>query len=421
LDDPSSTIAFLFIFLALLLVLSGFFSGTETALFALNPVERRKFLAEKSLAAQLISRALRRPREILSTILFGNTLVNVATAAVATLLFERLLQSHSLVVAIVVDSVLVLILGEIIPKTVSVNHARPIAKVAILPLAVFGRLSRPFVRVFDAAAEGILRLLRVPEEASGALSLSELDLLFEEAGRLSTITAHESEIVRNITRFSQTTAEEIMTPRVDIVAADIDSSRQSLEAVMVEAHHGRIPIYEGSIDHIVGFVSTKEFFLKPDRELRSLLKPVAIFPGMAKIHRVFRHMQNNRLNLTVIVSEYGETSGIVTVEDIVEEIVGEIYDEYEKAEELIRPLGTDEWHVLCKVPVEDVNKACGLRLPEDESVTLNGYLTEELGEIPGPGRVLERDGARFTVVESTHRRVVSCRIKRLPTQAEHVA
>jgi putative hemolysin len=164
-------------------------------------------------------------------------------------------------------------------------------------------------------------------------------------------------------------------------------------------------------------VSTKEFFLNPDRDIRELLKPVAIFPEGARIHRVFRRMQKNHINMAVIVDEYGVTSGIVTMEDLVEEIVGEIYDEYEKGEELIRSLGPDEWFVVCRAPIEQVNEVCGLGLPEGESVTLNGYLCDEFGEIPIPGRTLEQNGAHFTVVESRRRRIVSVRIKRIHREA----
>ena len=187
---------------------------------------------------------------------------------------------------------------------------------------------------------------------------------------------------------------------------------------MTEARHSRIPVYEESVDNIVGFVSTKEFLLNPDGELRELLKPVAIFPEGARLHRVFRHMQKQRLNMSVIVNEYGETAGIITVEDMMEEIVGEIYDEYEKAEELIREVGPNQWLVMARAPVEHVNATCGLSLPESESITLNGYLTDQFGEIPGPGRVLEQDGASFTIVESVRRRVVSCRVER---KAEEMA
>jgi CBS domain containing-hemolysin-like protein len=350
---------------------------------------------------------------LLSTILFGNTLINVATSATATLLFQGLLRAHSLTAAIVVDSLLVLFIGEIIPKTIAVNQAIPLSRACIKPLRFFAKLSGPVVRIFDHSARGILRVFKVPEEAGGGLSPSELDVLFEEAGREETITAEERRIARNIIRFSETTAEEIMTPRVDVVAAPLDIPREALEQVMIEARHSRIPIYEESIDHIVGFISTKEFFLNPDREIRKLVKPVAIFPEGAKVHRVFRYMQRNLLNMAVIVNEYGVTSGIVTMEDLVEEIVGEIYDEYEKAEELIRPVGPIEWLVLCRAPIEDVNEACGLKLPEGESVTLNGYLCDEFGEIPARGRTIERNAARFTVVESMRRRIVSCRVKRL--------
>ncbi len=411
--DPSLSEILLLALLIFLLLCSGCFSATETALFSLNRVERRRLKDDKSIRSQLIARALLRPRELLSTVLFGNTLINVATSATATILFQRLLQAHSLTAAIVVDTLLVLFIGDIIPKTIAVNQARPLAHAAIKPLHFFAKLSRPVVGIFDRLARWILRVLKVPEEAGGALSPSELEVLFEEAGRKKTITAEERRIARNIMRFSETTAEEIMTPRVDVVAAPLGATREELEQVMIEARHSRIPIYEEGVDHIVGFVSTKEFFLNPDREIRELLKPVAIFPEGARIPRVFRYMQKNFLNMAVIVNEYGVTSGIVTMEDLVEEIVGEIYDEYEKAEELIRPVGPDEWLVLCRAPIEEVNEACGLNLPEVDSVTLNGYLCDQFGEIPGPGQTIERNGARFTIVESKRRRIVSCQIKLL--------
>ena len=411
--DPSLSEILLLSFLIFLLLCSGCFSATETALFSLNRIERRRLKEDKSARSQLIARALQRPRELLSTILFGNTLINVATSVIATLLFQRFLKTHSLTAAIVVDFLLVLFVGEIIPKTIAVNQAMPLSRVAIKPLLLFAKLSGPVVRIFDRSAHGILRVFKVPEEASGGLSPSELEVLFEEAGRKETITAEERRIAHNIMRFSETTAEEIMTPRVDVAAAPLSTTREGLEQVMIEARHSRIPIYEEGVDHIVGFVSTKEFFLNPDREIRELLKPVAIFPEGARIHRVFRYMQKNLFNMAVIVNEYGDTSGIVTMEDLVEEIVGEIYDEYEKAEELIRSVGPDEWLVLCHASIEEVNEACGLNLPEADSVTLNGYLCDQFGEIPAPGQTIERNGARFTIAESKRRRIVSCRVKRL--------
>jgi CBS domain containing-hemolysin-like protein len=412
-NDPSLWTIFHLVLLVVLLVCSGSFSATETALFCLDRVERRRLSHEKSRRAQRITQGLRRPREFLSTILFGNTLVNVASSSVATIIFLQLVPSHSLFTAIVVDSLLVLFLGEIIPKTIAVSQSRSLAMTAITPLHVFSQVSRPIVVVFDWLSSIILRFLKVPEEHTAALSPSELEVLFDEADREDTITSQERRIAQNIMQFSETTVEEIVTPRVDVVAAPLDISRDELEHLMIESHHSRIPICEGSLDHIVGFVSTKEFFLNPDRDIRQLLKPVAVFPEGAKVHRVFKHMQKNVINMAVIVDEYGVSSGIVTMEDLVEEIVGEIYDEYEKAEELVHSMGPDEWFVLGRAAIEKVNQSCGLELPEGESVTLNGYLCDAFGEIPGRGRTLEKNGARFTVVESKRDRIISCRIKKL--------
>jgi len=418
LSDPSSITVVLLVILVVLLVFSGSFSATETALFCLDRVERRRLGQEKTRRAQLIVKLLRRPRALLSTLLFGNTLANVATSAVAAMLFLHLTPEHGLATAVVVDSLLVLFIGEIIPKTIAVGQARPLAVTAIIPLHVFSKLSRPVVSIFDKMAASILHALKVPEEAGGALSPAELEVLFDEADREDTITSLERHLARNIMRFSETTAEEIMTPRVDVSAAHLDAPREKLEQIMVDARHSRIPLCEGSLDHIVGFVSTKEFFLNPDRSISELLKPVAIFPEGAKTHKIFRHMQENRMNLAVIVNEYGVSSGIVTMEDLVEEIVGEIYDEYEKAEEFVRPLGPDEWFVLCRAPIDHVNRACELTLPEDDSVTLNGYLCDEFGEIPKRGQTLDRAGVRFTIVESKRGRIVSCRIKRIGDASE---
>jgi len=413
LDEPTSGVVILSGLLILLLLLSGCFSATETALFCLDRIERRRIRGGKSKRSKLIDSMLQRPRQLLSTILFGNTLINVATSATAALLFAKLIPTHQLSAAIIIDSLLVLFIGEIIPKTIAVSQARPLSLAAIMPLHVFSKISRPVVAIFDRLAHTILRFLGVPEQARSALGPSELEVLFDEAGQRETITSHEQRIARNIMRFSETTAEEIMTPRVDIVAASLDIARDELEQLMIEAHHSRIPISEGSLDHIVGFVGTKEFFLNPDRDIRELLKPVAIFPEGASTHRILRHMQKNLINMSVIVNEYGVTSGMVTMEDLVEEIVGEIYDEYEKAEELIRSVGPNEWFAICRAPIGRVNEVCGLDLPADESVTLNGYLCDAFGEIPTPGRTMERNDALFTVAEARRHRIVSCRIKRL--------
>jgi putative hemolysin len=286
----------------------------------------------------------------------------------------------------------------------------------VIPFKAFSVVSRPLVILFDRLARVILRLLQVPEETKDALSPSDIEVLFEEADHEAAITPQERRIAGNILRFSQTTAQEIMTPRVDIVAISLQSSRSEVERTMIEARHSRIPVYEQSLDYIVGFVGAKEFFLNPDRKISELVNPVGIFPEGAKIHHIFRYMQKNQLNMAAIVDEYGVTAGIVTMEDLLEQIVGEIYDEYEKAEELIRGEAEDTWLVLGRAPIEQVNKVCGLSLPEGESVTLNGYLSNEFGRIPVPDETIERGGASFGIVESKRGRIVSCRVKRLDSE-----
>ena len=411
--EPDQTGVLIGVFVVLVLV-SGFFSGSETALFSLGRIQRRKLVDDSSFRAQTILHVLQHPRPWLSTILFGNTLVNVATASVATVISHRLFRDGGLGYAIVIDTIIVLLFGEIIPKTIAVNAPLRFSNTVILPLHGFRNVTKPFVKVFDLAAHTILRLARVPDEIGpGGLNTREIEILFETAAEQETIDAEGRRLARNIIRFSDTSADTIMTPRPDIVAAPLDSSRDSMAELMVKARHSRIPLYEGGVEHIVGFVSTKEFFLNPDRSARELLNPVAIFPEGAPIDRVFRHMQKNRLNMTVIVNEYGDTAGIVTVEDLVEEIVGEIYDEYEVAKRHIREVGERVWVVEGRTPIDEVNATCGTKLHDEDIITLNGYLCEHFGEIPEKGRDAEIEEAKFTVLDATPEQIVSCRVQAL--------
>lgn len=400
-----------------LLICSGGISATETALFALDRGERLRLKEGKSPRGKLVWESLNHPRRLLSTLLFGSTLINVATSAVATLFFSNLLSEHNLFSAIVADSVAVVIFGEIIPKTIAVTYATPVALRTIGLLHVFAKILRPVVSVFDAVAGRCLLWLRVPEISVGALSQSELEVLFDEAGRTRTISHHERRIARNILRFSETKAKVVMTPRARVAMAKLDVSREDLEELMVKARHSRVPLYEDNEDNIVGFIRTKEFFLNPNQEVSRLLRPVCFFPESARINSVFSHMQKYQRNMAVIVDDDGKTSGIVTIEDLLEEIVGEIYDEYEKEDELILPIRADEWFILCRVSVDQVNKACGLSLPKTRPMTLNEYLCGQFGEVPAAGKSVEIEGILFTIIESRTGRIVSCRAERLHREA----
>ncbi|MFW6120921.1 MAG: hemolysin family protein [Petrotogales bacterium] len=411
-ETVSSDIIYLAVLLAIFLFLSGCFSATETGFFSLDRIERRQFLEDKSKKSRLISWHLKHPREFLSMILFGNTLVNVATSATAVILFAKLIVSHNLIVAITVDVLLVLIIGEILPKTIAISNARKLTTAVIQPMHIFSKVSRPLVSIFDYLSGAILKMIRVPEEFNDVLDSTELEMLINEANKNEMITPQERQLARNIFRFSKTTAEKIMTPRVNIKAAPINITPDELKHIMIEVRHSRIPVYEERLDNIAGFINTKEFFLNPGKPILEMINPVCVFPESAKIHHIFHHMKINRFNMAVIVDEFGATSGILTIEDIVEEIVGEIYDEYEKAESIIKCIGENEWIVICSTPVELVNETCHLSIQGGEHLNLNGYLCNEFGRIPVSGEKLEKNGLIFEIIESKKKKIISCRIKK---------
>jgi CBS domain containing-hemolysin-like protein len=244
------------------------------------------------------------------------------------------------------------------------------------------------------------------------VSVSEVHALYEEVGEEQEMTPEERRLAENVFEFSQTTAEEIMTPRVDIVSAPADSSRADLRRIIVGSRHTRIPVYEGTLDNIVGFVNSKEFLLHPGRQASDLVKPVSVFPETAHIDQIFHEMQRTKVKMVIVVNEFGETVGLITNEDLVEEVVGEIYDEFERDQSPIMQVGPSEYVVDGKLSLDALNEELGLTLSEESSVTLNGLIQELMGQIPRRGSVVEHDGVRFEVLEMDRHRVRRCRVTR---------
>jgi putative hemolysin len=408
---------FLIVLLAILLILSAFFSASETSLFSIRGVELSALADSGSRTGQRIARAMERPGRILTTIIVGNTLVNVAGAAIATAIFGMLMGPRGLGVAIVVDAVLVLIFGEVVPKTIAVSFPMPIARALISPLSIFRGFSRPVTHAVASFSNFVLSSLtlagREELEQRPAVGPSELRMLMHEVDEAEGFTREERRIALNILEFAETRSEEIMTPRVDVIAVPHDASREAVARLMRKAKHSRIPVYRKNIDNIVGFISTKEFFLWPDRSTESLLKPVLFVPSCRKLEGLLHEMQRKCAFVVIVVNEYGETLGLVTKEDILEEIVGEIYDEFEVDQVPVRRLPDGGLLIDGRADLDLVREELGLRLADTGAVTLGGFIFERLGELPSKGASFGYSGYRFEVLEVKRNRVARCRVKKL--------
>jgi putative hemolysin len=408
---------FLIVFLLILLILSAFFSASETSLFSIRSVELSSLADSGGRTGRRIARAMERPGRVLTTIIIGNTLANVASAAVATAIFGMLMGPRGLGVAIIVDAVLILVFGEIVPKTIAVSFPVLVARALISPLGIFTGFVRPVTHAVASLSNFLLSSLalvsREELERRPPVGPSELGMLMHEVDKAEGFTREERRIAMNILEFAETRAEEIMTPRVDVMAVRYGADREEVASLMRRAKHSRIPVYRENIDNIVGFVSTKEFFLWPERPIESLIKPVLFIPSCRRLEGLLHEMQRKGTFVVVVVNEYGETLGLITKEDILEEIVGEIYDEFEVDQIPVSRLPDGGLLIDGRASLELVREELGMTLVDTGAVTLNGFIFERLGELPSKGASFDYSGHRFEVLEVKRNRVTKCRVRKI--------
>jgi CBS domain containing-hemolysin-like protein len=394
-----------------LLALSALFSGTEAAIFSLSRLQLHKMEERRDRGSRRVLARLAEPARTLSALLVANNLVNIGLSSLTTAFFLTLIsdRARAVEVAFVSVTLAVLFFGEITPKTLAVNFPVSVSRAVSGVLALTCRLAGPVALAFHRMAGFLLRALGFPTEvpvSSQMISRAELRLVLEDADdEPAVMTPSESRFVQNILEFPTRTAEQIMTPRVDVVDLDAGAPPGEIVRQMRATHHSRYPVYEKDPDNVIGFVQAKEYLLAPDQGLRGVLRPVAFFPDAASVDRIFYAIQHARTALVIVVNEYGEMVGLITREDVIEEIVGDIYDEFDLEETPIRKKGEGLFILPGRIPLPDVNEALPVQLPADSAVTLNGFLCEVHGRIPRPGSIVEWHGLRFHVLEVARHQV----------------
>ncbi len=418
--------------LFLLLLLSALASGSETALTALPELKIRYLSERHPRKAKALKHLLREPNDFITALLILNNLVNVGASALATLLFLRLLPPDvpSYVTGLVSTAVMtasLLLIGEITPKNWAKHRAETWTLIVINPVWKLTKFLNPLIRAFRTAARWLLRPFGVRlEEREEAYEVEEEELwelvkIWQEKGILP---YHEGEMIRRILELEDTTVEEVMVPRTEMKAIEVNTPFKEVLRFVVEDGHSRYPVYEKIRDNIVGILYVKDllalFTNGEERPLRELLRPVYYTPTTKPINVLLREFQRERVHMAVVVDEYGGVAGIVTLEDILEEIVGEIEDEYDRkrAKQLIVRLSENEALVDGDAEIKLVNRTLGLELPEDEGVTISGLLLHTLEDLPDPGARVKIGRALLTVEEATQREIRSVRITILPEEEE---
>lgn len=367
--------------LFVLLLLSGFFSSAETALFSISRAKARHIAKEKGFTNSLIQKMKDDPHRLLSTILIGNNLVNVGAAALATSITIDLVASNAVGIATGLMTALILIFGEIIPKSVATRNNVLIARLVIIPLYWLSIMFTPVIYLLNfipKLTSKVQRKSRVTEEEL----LTFVEVVEEEGG----IEEEERELIHNIFEFDDTSASEIMTPRADMFVINADD-KLDVEAI-IRSGFSRIPVIEEDIDHVIGILNIKDLFMHQvasaeQIDARSVMGEPYFVPENKKLDHLLQEFKRRKQHLAIVVDEHGGVSGLITLEDALEEIVGEIIDETDRFEPHIVKLKKNEWRVLGKSEIDDVNDKLAMDIPDTKEYdTFSGYILDQIGRIP---------------------------------------
>jgi putative hemolysin len=404
------------------LLLSAFFSSSETALTALGEARVRHLIETGGWRGALLKVWQRHPDRILSTLLLGSTLANVGLGSLTATIAIDLGLERSLAIVTGVTTVLLLVFGEITPKTFAKRHASG-AALALVPLIVlFYWLLWPFAWLFVQIPRGIARAMGLGEAPAESVTSRELEYLIEQGARHGSLDETKEQLLSSVLAFTETMVKEIMIPRTQVVALEDSANYDEVMKLVEETELSRIPVYRGSLDEVVGILYVKLLLadvrkgIDPAQfQLQRYLRPPFFVPEVMKVSKLLTEMQRRKTHLAIVVDEFGGTSGIVTLEDVVEEIVGEIHDESDVEEKRIKVLSDGVVMADGSVPLRELEEHLGVDFPEEgDYETLGGFLTATAGRVPPSGSLVVWGGLTFTVKQADDRRVLKVEIARKP-------
>ncbi|HEV2356728.1 MAG TPA: hemolysin family protein [bacterium] len=405
--------------LGVLILCGAFFGAAETALFAANRMALRRLRDAGDRRARVAHRLLEDPGNLLTTLLAGNTIANVGSSVVATSIALSLLGRRTgELVAFVGATVLVLILGEIAPKTLAVRYADRFALRVAGPVRTVSLVLTPLVRLLSLAGTAIARPFGGAITPRAPLvTEDQLRFLVQVGEEEGVIEEEEREMIHSIFEFGDTLVREVMRPRVDIVAVPARATINEALGLVMEYGHSRIPVYEGNIDHVIGIVYVRDLLPalrqgRLDQPVREVLRPAFFVPEAKKVDELFRELQRRKVSMAIVVDEYGGTAGLVTMEDLLEEIVGEIQDEYDLEEKPIQLIDDRTAVVNGRTPIDEVNEILGLQLPVEEVDTIAGLVYALAGRVPVQGETVSVPGAELRVERALGQRITKVRITR---------
>ncbi|MFR6331663.1 MAG: HlyC/CorC family transporter [Eisenbergiella sp.] len=393
--------------------MSAYFSATETAFSSLNRIRIKNMADKGNKRAALVLKLSEDYDRLLSTILIGNNIVNIACASLSTLLFVRLLgEDAGASVSTAVTTVIVLVFGEVSPKSIAKESPEKFSMFSAPILNFMAVLLTPLNFLFKQWKKVLSRFFH--SSASQGITEEELITIVEEARQDGGIDEQEGDLLRNALEFNELKAADILTPRIDVVGVNVCAGAEEIASVFTETGYSRLPVYQGSIDNIVGILYHKDFYNKiygTGKGIKDVIRPALFITRHKKISQLLQELQASNHHIAVVIDEFGGTVGIVTLEDILEELVGEIWDEHDEIIRSVEKLSDDEFLVLGNANVDKLLELLGYD-EETEAVTVNGWIMNELQKLPEKGDSFRFHEWQVTVMEMEDRRVKSARICR---------
>jgi putative hemolysin len=431
-SGPGSLIMELLLIFVLILI-NAFFAASEMAIVSINKNRINLLASEGDEKAVLINRLLGEPSRFLATIQVGVTLTGFLASAFAATSISKYVtnllesmniygsESISVIAVTVLMAYLTLVLGELFPKRVALNNSEKIAMMVVKPVLFFSSATKPFVKFLTFSSNILLRIFGITSvDLEEKVSEEEIRMLINVGEETGVINETEKDMIEGIFQFDDTLAKEIMTPRTNVFAIDIETPIDEILDQVLSEQYSRIPVYEEEIDNIIGVLYMKDLFVSLRRSrnaemegIRDMLRPAYFIPETKNIDTLFKELQNTKNHMAMLIDEYGGFAGIVTIEDLIEEIMGNIFDEYDESAEEIKKIDQNTYLVDGLVSINDINEALNIELPSDNYDTIGGFVVNLMGSIPNEEEhpVLEFEGMKFKVEKVNEKRIEKLKIR----------
>ena len=402
--------------IVILVMCSAYFSATETAFTSLNTIRMKTWADNGDKRAARALAVGEDYDKLLSSILIGNNIVNITATTISTLLFTKIFVTYGATISTVVITIVVLIFGEISPKSVAKEFPERFAMFSAPILRVIILVLTPLNFLFSMWKKLLSKIFK-PSGDDG-ITEEELMGIVDQAESEGGLDAHEGDLIRASIEFNDLDVSDILTPRVDLVAVDEESTMQEVGALFVENGYSRLPVYHETIDNIIGVVHQKDFYkarVRGEDRLAMIKSPVVYTTPNTKIFKLLRILQMNKVHMAVVVDEYGGTEGIVTLEDILEELVGEIWDEHDEVTEFLHKQPDGSYNIDCTTDLDDMYDLFEIK-GECEASTVSGWVLEQIDRIPKQGDHFIAEGLEVTVTAVDNRRVMEINVKPVPQE-----